>query len=88
MKNIQEDVNLVQSDKDSRIDDWLDAKAESPHTKSSYRFSFHHFIEYAQKRGKNAGALVEEYRTVKYEGEIQREKWLEGWQDLILIRRG
>lgn len=68
---------------DQRVEDWLSARAESPKTRELYLFLWENFADFCKRRGKDALRLVDDYRAVKYQGEAQREKFLEEWQDLL-----
>lgn len=68
---------------DQRLEDWLSARAESPKTRELYLFLLENFADFCRKRGKDPLRLVDDYRAVKYQGEAQRERFLEEWQDLL-----
>lgn len=65
------------------LEDWLSSRAESPKTRENYLYCWKNISAFCMKRGKDPSRLVEDYRAVRSEGEIQKEKFLEEWMDLI-----
>ena len=68
---------------DSKVVDWLNARCESDKSRASYIFGWKYFETFCRERGKNANRMVDDFRLVKYEGELKKEIFLEGWQDLL-----
>lgn len=66
-----------------KVSDWLESRAESEGTKRLYLWSWNIFNEFCAQRGKNLKTLVTDYRATKYAGELQREEFLEEWQDTL-----
>jgi len=66
-----------------RIEDWLCQVCESPKTRGTYVFVWGNFTKFCKARGRDPAVLVDDYRAVKYQGEAQRERFLEEWQDLL-----
>lgn len=66
-----------------RIEDWLNARAESDKTKESYRYLWGNFAKYCTGRGKELGTMVEDFRTARRKGQVESELWLEEWQDVL-----
>lgn len=66
-----------------RVKDWLSVVCESPKTFESYSKGWAIFENFCSERGKNAAILVDDYRAIKYQGEIPREQFLEEWQDIL-----
>lgn len=66
-----------------KVEDWLSQVCESPKTRGSYLFLWGNFLDFCRKRGLDPLRLVDDYRAMKYEGELQRERFLEQWQDVL-----
>lgn len=65
------------------IEDWLAARAEAAKTKEFYLMCWKRFTEFCMERKKDPLRLVEDYRAARIQGEIQRETFLEEWQDIL-----
>jgi len=68
---------------DPRVEDWLNARCESDKSQKSYIFGWGYFEKFCIERGRDANRLVDDYRAMKYEGELKKDVFLEGWQDLL-----
>jgi len=66
-----------------RIEDWLNARAESDKTKENYRYVWGNFAKFCISRGKEPGTIVEDFRTVRRKGQVESDIWLEEWQDVL-----
>jgi integrase len=67
----------------SRVTDWLNARCESDKSRSSYIYGWRNFESFCLLRGKDPNKLVDEFRALKYEGEVKKEIFLDDWQDLL-----
>jgi integrase len=67
----------------SRVTDWLNARCESDKSRSSYIYGWRNFESFCLLRGKDPNKLVDEFRALKYEGEVKKEVFLDDWQDLL-----
>lgn len=67
----------------SRVTDWLNARCESDRSRSSYIYGWKQFAAFCLLRGKDPNRLVDEFRALKYEGEVKKEVFLDDWQDLL-----
>jgi len=68
---------------DQRLEDWLSQVCESPKTRGMYLFVWGNFEKFCRRRGKDPLTLVDDFRAVKYQGELQKERFLEEWQDVL-----
>ena len=59
-----------------RTEDWLSTVAESPKTRNSYLEGWHIFEEFCKERAKDANSIVDDYLSIKYLGEAQRERFV------------
>jgi Phage integrase family len=66
-----------------KVEDWLSTVCESSKTEVSYRASWAIFENFCLKEGKNPSKLVDDFRTIRYQGERERDLFLEDWQDTI-----
>lgn len=64
-----------------RLEDWLSTVA--PKTRSFYKPSWIKFSAFARKRGKDTLRIVGEYRHAKYQGEREKDRFLDEWNDII-----
>jgi len=67
----------------SRLEDWLSARAESPATRHSYVDHWNILVQFCSARGKDPNTIVDGFRAARLQGEQQKEMFLEEWQDLI-----
>jgi len=65
------------------LEDWLSDRAEAAATREFYLMCWRNFTRFSLERGKDPLGLVQDYRAVKFQGEIQRETFLEEWQDIL-----
>jgi integrase len=65
------------------VEDWLSARAEAPKTRTFYEMCWKQFTKFCMERGKDPLRLVEDYRAARIQGEVQRQTFLEGWQDIL-----
>lgn len=65
------------------LEDWLSDRAEAAATREFYLMCWRNFTRFCQGRGKDPLGLVQDYRAVKFQGENQRETFLEEWQDVL-----
>ena len=68
---------------DPKVEDWLNARCESDKSRKSYIFGWGYFERFCIERGRDANSIVDDYRFIKYEGELKKDVFLEGWQDLL-----
>ena len=68
---------------DPKVEDWLNARCESDKSRKSYIFGWGYFEKFCIERSKDANSIVDDYRSIKYEGELKKDIFLEGWQDLL-----
>jgi integrase len=66
-----------------KVEDWLATVCESPKTETAYRANWTIFERFCLEKGKNASMLVDDYRATKYQQEMEKDVFLEGWQDTI-----
>lgn len=64
-----------------KVIDWL--SSVDPHTQKSYRPNWEQFVVFARKRGKDPEKIVEEYRAARYEGERQKDRFLDEYNDTL-----
>jgi site-specific recombinase XerD len=76
-------METQQVTQNSRIEDWLSARAESSHTRRNYIDHWNIFVKFCLARGKDANKIVDDFRAVKFQEERQKEIFLQEWQDLI-----
>jgi len=67
----------------STVENWLAKVSNSEQTKRSYLLRIQQFNEYLKNYGLDIENLKESYRTAKYKGEIEREKFLDTLKDII-----
>lgn len=72
---------MLSMGKFTRIDDWL--STVEPKTRTFYRSSWKKFTTFARQRGKDTLRIVEEYRAAKYQGEREKDRFLDPWNDVI-----
>ncbi len=69
---------------DDRLQDWLSSRLEDATSRKNYMTYWRIFSKFCVDRGKEDPSLmVEQFRAVKYQGEAQREKFLDEWRDLL-----
>jgi len=68
-------------DNSQKVQDWFSSVDRSSQEK--YRMWWKSFVVFASKRRKDPEKLVEEYRAAKYEGERQKDVFLDDWIDVI-----
>ena len=68
---------------DPRAIDWLNSRCESEKSRSRYIFAWKKVQEFCRARGKDINNIVNNYRAVKYQGEIKKEVFLDEWQDIL-----
>lgn len=64
-----------------KVSDWL--SSVDPGTQIGYKPIWEAFVVFARKRGKDPEKIVEEYRAAKYEGERQKDVFLDDWNDVL-----
>jgi hypothetical protein len=64
-----------------RIKDWL--STVEPKTRELYHPCWKVFSDFAQRRGKDPLGIVEEFRAAKYQGEREKDRFLDEWNDVI-----
>lgn len=64
-----------------RVEDWLSSVAHK--TRGYYEPSWKAFTDFAKRRGKDPLRIVEEYRAAKYQGEREKDRFLDEWNDVI-----
>jgi integrase len=65
------------------VENWLSKVANSEQTRKSYLSKIEQFSKYLKEQGLNIETLKESYREAKYKGEIEKERFLDGLQDVI-----
>ncbi len=65
------------------IEDWLSERIEKEKNKKEYLAILKTFIEYCQERGIDFLNIVADYRSAKYAGAREEQKFLDNWNDLI-----
>jgi site-specific recombinase XerD len=79
----EDKLAAIEQTQSSRMEDWLSAKAESPHSRRNYTDHWNIFVKFCLVRGKDPNKIVDGFRAVKLQGEQQKDLFLEEWQDLI-----
>jgi hypothetical protein len=64
-----------------RIEDWL--SHVEPKTRELYKPCWEKFSAFCMARGKDPLRLVDDYREARYQGEREKDRFLDDWKDII-----
>jgi len=67
----------------SDVNVWLDKVCYSDQTRRTYVQAIERFQHFAEQYGLNVEALKEAYRNAKYQGEREKEKFIDNLQDIV-----